>query len=294
MRETIVVSGALGLPYSKGVMAQSLSASGVPPERAFELARQIEAKLSERGLERIDVGDLYALAEDVLRREEGEPAARRFVLWQRLRGLEKPLVLMLGGTAGVGKSTLATLLAQRVGITRVIATDVIRHVLRASFSARIMPAVHFSSFEAAKAVDPRLDGSDDPDLAGFIRQAESVATGIEAIVERAASEGTPMILEGVHAVPGMLPPELRERCFPVEAVIAVRDEKLHRGHFQLRGGSRPADRYLDRFEQIRKLQRHLIEHAEREGVPVIDNRNVDEAVGEVMDLALEAVEQQAV
>jgi 2-phosphoglycerate kinase len=287
MPETIVVRGELGLPYSKGVMAQSLSASGIPAERAFELARRIEERLTERGRPEVEVRELYDLAEEVLRAEEGEEAARRFVLLQRLRRLERPLVVMLGGTAGVGKSTLATMLAQRLGITRVIATDVIRHVLRASFSPGIMPEVHYSSFEAARALE-RLDGTEDADLAGFARQAESVATGIEAIVQRACEEGMPMIMEGVHVVPGVLPPELRERCLPVEALVIVRDEDLHRGHFSLRGANRPAERYLRRFEEIRKLQSHLVERAEQEGVPVIDNGNVDHAVGEVLTLALEA------
>lgn len=285
MPETIVVRSEHGLPYSKGVMAQELSRTGLAPSRAFELARTIERRLDERGLAQIGVGELRGLVEDVLLAEEGEGALRRYRDWRRLDRLDRPLVVLLAGTTGVGKSTIATMLAHRLGITRVIATDVIRQVLRAFFSYDFLPAVHYSAYEAGKAV---LRGSGDPDLVGYLEQARNVSTGVSAIIDRACTEGTPLVVEGVHLVPGTLDPRLRERGIVVEAVIAVADEEMHRGHFSLRGGQRPQERYLAHFHQIRKLQEHLAAKAEEAGVAVIDNVHVDEALQEVMDLVLDA------
>jgi 2-phosphoglycerate kinase len=153
-----------------------------------------------------------------------------------------------------------------------------------------MPAVHYSAFEAGKSVDDlHGDPGADPDLVGFSRQAESIATGVEAIVERACLERTPMVLEGIHLVPGALPVELHDRCIAVEAVLRVEDEELHRSHFSMRGGHRPAQRYLDRFEQIRKLQDYLVGRATKEGVAVIENDSVDRALPRLMDLVLDSV-----
>jgi 2-phosphoglycerate kinase len=196
--------------------------------------------------------------------------------------------VLLGGTAGVGKSTVAAMLANRLGITRVIATDAIRHVLRASFSHELMPWVHYSSFEAATAEPPGANDMADRDLAGFARQVELVGTGIDAIVERACIERSSTILEGVHAVPGSLSPDLHSRCTPVQALLVVGDEVAHRGHFALRGGERPAERYLARFDQIRKLQGHLVAAADAAGVPVVENASVDRAVTRLMELVLDA------
>jgi 2-phosphoglycerate kinase len=274
--ETIVVHKGHGLPYSKGLMAQALSASGLTPERAFELARIVEFRLSATGAAHVDVSGLRELTEQVLRDEEGEEAVRRYRYWQRLDRLERPLVVLLGGTTGVGKSTLATMLAGRLGITRVIATDVIRQVLRAFFSHEFMPSVHYSAFEVGG-------------VEGYEDQAARVATGIAAIVERQANEGEPLVVEGVHVVPGTLHPELRARCVVAEALLVVEDEELHRGHFTLRGPSRPADRYLERFTEIRALQQHLAERALAAGVPLVDNSNVDEALAKLMALVLETV-----
>ena len=97
-----------------------------------------------------------------------------------------------------------------------------------------------------------------------------------------------MILEGVHLVPGSLGDEGASGCALVEAVVAIEDEEAHRSHFSLRGGDRPAMRYLRRFEQIRKLQAHLVERARARDVPVIDATNLDAAVAEATELIRDA------
>jgi 2-phosphoglycerate kinase len=224
------------------------------------------------------VAALHALAEDVLGAEEGELAVKRYRGWRRLDRLDRPLVVLIGGTTGVGKSTLATMLAARLGVNRVIATDVIRQVLRAFFTHEAMPTVHHSAFEAGG-------------IAGYRDQAELVGTGIAAIVERAANEANPVVVEGVHVVPGGVHPRVRERCVLVEAIVVVDDPELHRGHFLLRPGSRPAERYLASFDDIRRLQDHLWERARSEGVAIIDNENVDGALARLMALVLDAVQE---
>ena len=276
MAETIVTHRARGgLPYSKGLMTQSLSATGLIPARAWALARTIEQRLEADGIDAIESSALRSLTEEVLEQEEGKDAVERYRDWERLNQLDRPLVLLLSGTTGVGKSTLATMAAHRLGITRVIATDVIRQVLRASFSRDFMPSVHSSAFEV--------------DIEGYGEQAEAVGTGVTASVERACDEGTPIVIEGVHVAPGMLSEALTQRCLVVEAVLVVDDPELHRAHFEARGDRRPAERYLARFNQIRLIQDHLAGKASARGVAVIDNANIDEALARVMDLVIHAV-----
>ena len=165
MPETIVFHKGHGLPYSKGLMAQSLSATGLSPERSFELARGVERRLAESGADEVDVEGLRSVCEEVLLEHEGAPRSGRFRAWSRLGRLERPLVVLIGGTTGVGKSTLATMLAGRLGINRVIATDVIRQVLRAFFTAEAMPSVHHSAFDAGG-------------LEGYRRAGRARGTGI--------------------------------------------------------------------------------------------------------------------
>jgi 2-phosphoglycerate kinase len=290
-REVVVVRSDYGLPYSKGLMAQSIMAAGVPPERSFALARLIEDRLGERGVDEVSVVELRRLAEQVLRAEEGEPVMVRFRQWWRLGSLDRPLIVLLGGVTGVGKSTVATQLANRLGITRVIATDQVRQVVRAFFSHDFMPAVHHSSFDVGQAVEGLAVGGREATVAGFLRQVEDIAPGIEALMERAVAEGTPMVVEGVHLLPEIPDERLRSRAIVAHALLAVRDEQAHRGHFHMRAlqAARPPERYLDAFERIRLLQGHLIERAEAAGVPVIDEGGLEPTLKRVMELVLDAV-----
>jgi 2-phosphoglycerate kinase len=287
--ETVVANRRHVLPFSKGLMAQSLSASGLPLDRAYALARIIEERLNGRRRSPVELTELRAVAEEVLVEHADERAVRHFRDWQRLDRLDRPLIVLLAGTAGVGKSTLATMLANRIGVTRVIPTDAIREVLRASFSHAMLPAVHYSSFEARAAVALTPDSNGDSDLTGFARQAEAVAAGVEAILERAMRESVGLILEGVHLVPGMLRPQLGRRAILVEAVIVVEEREQHRAHFSQRGAQRPAERYVRSLPQIRKLQRFLVERARANGVAVLENSSLDQTLGQVMELVLDAV-----
>jgi 2-phosphoglycerate kinase len=286
----VVVKDQRRFPYSKGLMATSLMASGLPPDRSYELATQIERKLKSRGSLHIDTADLSQLAESVLAEEENEVAVRHFRQWRHLDRLNRPIILMLCGAAGVGKSTLATMLAHRLGITRVTATDMVRQVLRAFFSNEFMPSVHHSSFDADRGI--RLDTtSGDPLLAGFERQAEQVGVGVKALIERAVTEGTPLVIEGVHALPGAFD-ELQDLdAVVVHVVTVIGDRQLHRSHFLARGASssRATERYLDAFERIRRLQDYIVNRAHAAGVPVIDISSLDAAVGEVMNLVLDRI-----
>jgi 2-phosphoglycerate kinase len=289
-KEVVVVRSDYGLPYSKGLMAQSITATGLPPERSFALARLIEQRLSERNQAEVSVEELRELAEDVLLSEEGEKVKTRFRQWWRLGSLDRPLVVLLGGVTGVGKSTIATQLANRLGITRVVATDQVRQVVRAFFSHEFMPAVHYSSFDVAHATSPG-EGNADSTVEGFLRQVNDIAPGIDALIERAVSEGSRIVIEGVHLLPDVPSARLRERTITAQALLAVRDEQAHRAHFYMRGLQvpRPPERYLQAFERIRTLQDYLIERADAAGIPTIDEGGLEATLKRVMELVLDAV-----
>ena len=275
------------LPYSKGLMARALMATGVPAERAYDLAIRVGEDLMQQGSDEVDLDRLEGLAVDVLGAGEGEQAIRRLRRYRELQELDVPIVLLLGGATGTGKSTVATEAAHRLGITRVTSTDFVRQTMRAFFSREFMPSIHFSSFEAAAAVADSETG--DPTLLGFLEQTQNVLVGAKAAIDRALEEGWSMVLEGVHLVPGMLPHQF-EGALVVQCVLAIENEDLHATHFTIRDaatdGVRAVDKYVSHLPEIRRIQRYIVERARRAGVPVIENSNMELAIGTVMELVL--------
>ena len=283
------LGGELGLPYSRGLMARALMAAGVSAYRAYALASRVADDLAARGAATVELDRLEALAFETLGEDEAAAAMLRLRRYQELRELELPILILIGGATGTGKSTVASELAYRFGITRVTSTDFVRQTMRAFFSRSFMPSIHYSSFECGDA----FPDADDPLLFGFLQQSRNVLVGVSASMERALEEGWSMVLEGVHLVPGMLDLPPHGEAVVVSCVLTIDDEAEHERHFFSRdaGSDRPLSRYLERFADIRRLQGLLVERAGREGVPVIENEDADRSASAVSDLVLDAAER---
>jgi 2-phosphoglycerate kinase len=194
----------------------------------------------------------------------------------------KPVILLIGGATGTGKSTVAAEVAHRLGVTRVTSTDVVRQTLRAVFAEEYMPSIHRSSF------DP---GDGQPLIERFVEQTANVLTAMDATIARALEERWSMVLEGVHLVPGMVTLEPADALY-VQCVLTIADEETHASHFWIRdatsNGMRPVKKYLERLHEIRRLQEFIRGRAEEANVPVIENVGVEQTVGAVIDLVLRA------
>jgi 2-phosphoglycerate kinase len=278
------------LPYSKGLMAASIMATGLAPARAFHVAEQVEERLHDRGVLSLTRAELFDVAHEALVEEVGDRYAESFAKWHVTKRLDRPLVILIGGATGVGKSTIATQLAARLGLTRIIPTDAIREVMRAMFSDEMLPTLHTSSFEAERLASRNpLPRSADPVIIGFREQSAAVMVGVRALVRRAIMEGTDLILEGAHIAPGFLDLAEFEGAAVVPFVVTVDDEELHRSHFILRAHEsrgRVSDRYLDHFDNIRKIQRYVKSLAMEHGMPIIPSYNLDATLSQVIELVV--------
>lgn len=282
------LGGEHGLPYSRGLMARALMAVGVTAHRAYALASRVGDDLAAHGGDSVDVDRLHELAVETLGEDEGTDAIVRLRRYHELRELDLPLVILIGGATGTGKSTVASEIAYRLGITRVTSTDFVRQTMRAFFSRGFMPSIHYSSFAAGDA----FPDADDPLEFGFLQQSRNVLVGVRASIDRALQEGWSMVLEGVHVVPGLVPTRI-PGALVVPCVLTLGDETAHAGHFLSRDGlpDRPKTKYLERFDEIRRLQDLLVERAEREGVALIENESAEQATNEVAELVLSAAER---
>jgi 2-phosphoglycerate kinase len=279
--EITITGRGRGLPFSKGILSQSLLAAAIEPNDAFDVARDIERDLVNLGAREVDRLELRGLAYEALGRRMGEEAARRYLVWRKYQDPDRPVIILLGGAAGVGKTSLALEVAHRLGIGRMLSTDSIRQIMRLMLSPAIAPAIHGSSYDAHRLLPSERMGADNV-IGGFREQAATVAVGIRASLERAVNENASLVMDGVSIVPGLIDVEsFAATADVIFLVVGTLDEEAFSNRFAARAEEtkfRPPHRYLENLDSILKIQDHFLELAERFGVPIVDNISFDRSV----------------
>ncbi|XP_073050635.1 P-loop NTPase domain-containing protein LPA1 homolog 1-like isoform X1 [Primulina eburnea] len=72
----------------------------------------------------------------------------------RIKERKESMTVLLCGTSGCGKSTLSALLGSRLGLTTVISTDSIRHMMRSFVDEKQNPLLWASTYHAGEHLDP--------------------------------------------------------------------------------------------------------------------------------------------
>lgn len=258
------------LPFSKGILATSILATGVETPCAYEVARSIQERLQRNKAVQVDSEDLTAMAAEQIERLVSKETADSYMSWRQARRIGRPIIISALGSSGVGKSTLATRLALRLGINRVVTTDAIREVLRTVIPSSVLPELHVSSYEAIES------DLQEPHASTYHRQARAVASACVAVARRYVKEKKNVLFEGVHLLPGMMSRELEnmdEKPIVVELMLTLSDENTHNARLNHRLVSEPGRdgaRHLQKFEVIRGLQQSMQDLAKVAGVPEYD------------------------
>jgi 2-phosphoglycerate kinase len=173
----VIASGRKADPFSKGILAVSLQGAGLEPSDAWDVARELEARLLRDGRREIRRRELRGLVQETIERTHGGAASGRYRVWRRAFHTGKPIFILLAGSTGVGKTTIAVEVARRLEIARVLGTDLIRQIMRLMFSPDLMPEIHCSTYDAHQALKPELRGAGHPVIVGFREQAQKIAVG---------------------------------------------------------------------------------------------------------------------
>ncbi len=275
--------------FSRNRHERFLRASGMKPERAEQVTDHLYEHLLAAAIHEISTRQLGFVTWLYLHQEVSRKAARRFLLWSEFRQGTRPLQLLISGTVGSGKSTVATEVGHVLDIVRIQSTDMLREVMRMMMPERLAPVLHRSSFDAWRALpiqDHEDRDSDQLVADGYRSQAKLISVACDAVLQRAAEEAVPVIIEGVHAHPELLErPGSEPPVIAVQVTLAVLKPKQLKKRLKLRSEDAPqreASRYLDRFGSIWSLQSFLLSEADRCDMPIITNQDKDKAVQQVI------------
>jgi len=275
--------------FSRGKHERYLQASGLKLERAEQITALLYDHLLAAGITSISTSRLGYLTYLCLQQEVSRRAAERYLVWSEFQRSGRPLLLMICGAVGTGKSTIATEVAHLLDVVRIQSTDMLREVMRMMIQPRLLPVLHASSFNAWKelpAQDSKYRSREQLIADGYRSQVELLAVACEAILQRAVEESVPVILEGVHVHPDLLRrvPQGTD-AITAHVTLAVLRPKELKARLRGRGVEVPqrrAKRYLDTFDSIWTLQSYLLSEADRCEVPIITNQDKDKSVQQVI------------
>ena len=283
-------------PFSKELLSHSIQASGLVPDQAHQVAQTIESQLIGQHRSRITHQELADIAADELAEQYDKAYAERYRVWRAWGDLDRPLIILIGGTTGVGKTSLAISLANVLGIPRVVATDDIRQIMRLMLAPELMPSIHTSSFSAWSRVLAIEAQSMDPIIAGFREQAKVVSVGVRAILNRCIEENVSAIIDGVHLLPDFIDLEAyTDSVLLVPLCLVLKDSRAYKKRFAQRAAaapSRPFQRYLSHLKEILKIQEHILASSIQWNIPVIDTDAVENVTSTAVGVVVEHLQKR--
>ena len=283
----VVTSDGSDGPFSKSQLADSLEICALPREELHEIAAGIENDLVEAGITEVTTVELTSRVMESLKALPKSSAAEDYGRWVRFSHSGKPMVILIGGTTGSGKSTVSAEIAHRLDIVRTQSTDMLREIMRLLVPERLIPTLHTSSFEAfSKLPQGSTDASAEEMIQGYLAQSSQVAVGIEGVLNRTANENVSLIIEGVHLHPELMARIAQRFDFVVvPIVLAVLKEKRLKKRLKGRGHmiqSRRSERYIQNIERIWDLQSFLLDEADDNDVSIIPNNDEENTVRSIL------------
>lgn len=285
--------------FSKLEYQHGLENIGLSSDEAMDIVALVYKHLLDRRIEKLTSRRLSELTYRYLRQssELGPAVAHRWLIWRNFVNSGKPIIFLIGGTAGCGKSTVATMLANRLDIVRTQSTDMLREVMRIMMPEQLVPALHTSSFTAWKTLPGEPDDLDHvPEtllVNGYRSQADLLAVAIEAVTQRALRERVSLILEGVHIHPAIEDKlSKHDDAIVIPIMLGVLKRKQLQRRISGRGADVPqrrASRYLKHFDEIWRLQSYLLSEADRANKPIVINDDRDKVFREIMRITIETL-----
>lgn len=290
-------------PFSSELHRRDLETIGLTLAESLRVSTKLRRHLFRKEIKEVSTQYIARATYDILENTTamGPAVARRWLVWRDFVHSGRPLILLIGGTTGCGKSSVATALANRLEIVRMQSTDLLREMMRSMLTSEHYPELHASSYDAWRAL---CAGDDDLILSrgsvsvedGFRAQSELVSRAAKSVIQRALRERVSLIMEGVHANPEMTSDMELDDALVVHVTLGILKKRKLKQRIRGRATKavqRRSQNYLEHFEDIWKLQDYLLTEADRNNSPIVINHNREEAVSEILRIILEQLSDRS-
>lgn len=272
-------------PFSKGILARSLGSTGLALEEIYKIIHEITNDLQNENIDVIKAPRLRQRVCDKLKQHNYDHVEKLYRVSRQIAHIKKPIIILIGGGTGVGKSAMTLEIAKRLGIDRIINSDTIREIMRYMIPEDIMPVLHESSFKAGSRIkNPFVENSL---IYGFSEQTRLVCEGVRAYIKRSITEGFNIIINGIHLVPKYLSLDFGDnQVYFFHYILHLEDQEEHiqRFHFRSEGSLREPERYIREINDIRMIQEYIIKMTwQDDRALIVENDDFEQTVNTILN-----------
>ncbi|CAK4679825.1 hypothetical protein LEN26_002930 [Aphanomyces euteiches] len=193
------------------------------------------------------------------------------------------LLIFLAGTSCIGKSTLATKLADRLNLSSVLQTDLIFELM-CNFSGKSETSFSDTVFESESAL-----------LAQYADDCSIVRKGVNSDIDKCLKEGKSLIIEGLHIDPRLYQKEVHQTTSSGGIVIPFLltiNPDAHKTFIESSPDPRyKQDKAANCFRNLQAVQTYLLkDYAPFIQVPV-DIHSLHGTLDAMHDVVLQRIEQ---
>jgi len=185
---------------------------------------------------------------------------------------QTPLVILIGGAIGTGKSTFANQITAKIRHITVVPTGIIRSICQSLLSREDFPELYPHTYELVSKTSDTLDR--ELTISKFLKQAQIVQKAVEKIVSFSFSESQNYIIEGNHITPEFI-------CSILETFKVIplffNVNEIARYKQMISGPTHKRDLSEWQYLQVQVIHDYFVKECQSFGVPLFDCTAFNEA-----------------
>jgi mevalonate-3-phosphate-5-kinase len=203
-----------------------------------------------------------------------------------------PIIPIIAGIPGAGKTTLAKELSTAFNIGLVIGGDVLRSSLQ-SLLPKDNKFLHSSVYNTWKFFG---EYSSENLILGYKKQAEIMNSSIQRMIaDRGLRDGESMIVEYLHFLPSQFDADLLEHPSIIPIILQITDKALYKERIKLRTRyshlRNSGERLISEVDKYLEIQKHLCAEASSFKLQVIEINDFVEGYDEILDIVLNRIKK---
>lgn len=207
-------------------------------------------------------------------------------------GLQKlPIIPIIAGIPGAGKTTIAKELSTALNIGLVIGGDALRSTLRSIIPKDDDEVLHSSVYDTWKFFG---NYSEENLISGYKSQAKIMNFSIQKMIaDRGLRDGESMIIEYLHFLPAQIHAELLAHPSIILIILQISDKELLKNRIKLRTKyshlRNPGERLITEIDKYFQIQEYLCSEATKYKLQIVNVNDFVEGFESILDYILKRI-----